>query len=108
MVSDWRTDEEDGSEIPISSHMCSKDEIRELAPPARDAEGQIAQELAAEAPTLHCIDWVNHASDLSIQGSYSTDRYRSVTLTLAPCNYVPEGHEEFYPISEECIKDEKA
>ena len=34
-------------EIPISFHRCSKDEIRELAPPALEAEDFIDYELAS-------------------------------------------------------------
>lgn len=45
MVNDYST--ERVSSIPISFHSCSKDEIRELAPPALEAKDMIEWELAS-------------------------------------------------------------
>ena len=68
IINDYSIDEV--QEIPVSFHECSKEEIRELAPPALDARDTIGKDLAEETTTtsLFCIDWRSHASELNLFG----------------------------------------
>ena len=67
MISDYRLDKY--LETPVSFHKCSKDETRELAPPAFEAKDSIEYELDEQNTSeLFCVDWEKHASELSLLG----------------------------------------
>lgn len=93
---------------PISFHECTEVELKEFATPTHDSKLQLDDIISSETRSLFCLDWDSLDDELKMFGSWSSFNSQGITVLLAPCNFALPGHEDFYPIAEECIKDEQA
>ena len=93
-----------GKEIdnPIMYHECSEEELRVFKNPSNAAKFDI-DEAILEKKNFFCLDWKGDRDKLSIWGSWYNPNYRFISIMLAPCNYVPKGFEDVYPVSDECV-----
>ena len=95
-------------EQAIQFHECTQQDLDKFAPPSRDAEVVLNDIMSSETQTLYCLDWEKEGDDITIWGADTGYEYQRLEITFAPCNFVPYGFEEEYPIPEGCIEDEAA
>ena len=98
----------DYKDTPVMYHTCTETELREIASPTGEAEVVIEDIIATENRHLYCFDWKRDSDKLRVWGNWETYSYQYISVLLVPCNFVPEGYDELYPIADECIRDEKA
>ena len=94
--------------VPIDYHKCSETELRQLAKPTKDTEPMLEALIDSEDRSLFCIDWDDYGDKLALYGSPQSQNYATISIILAPCNFMFPGLEDFYPISDECIRNETA
>ena len=94
---------------PVEFHECSEAELGDFASPKLETETELESIIKSDKRTLFCLDWEDDEKDfLSVWGSYSSYDNQFITVMLVPCNFVPPGLEASYPVSQDCIWDEKA
>ena len=100
----------DGEEygVPVQYHECTEAELRQFATPSKDSVDQLEDMIASESRKLFCLDWEEDGDELSLYGTWAASQYRYISIALTPCNYIPEGFENLYPISDECVRNETA
>ena len=89
-------------------HECSEAELREFAKPTSEAEIEIEDFMASETQTMYCFDWSRDSEKLTVWGVWTSYNYQYISVLLVPCNFVPYGFDDLYPIADECVRDEQA
>ena len=108
IVSNVGEDDGEWVEKPIKFHKCTEAELLEFAPLTPDAQSQLDDITASESRSLFCIDWENVGKEIDLFGYWTNQNHRYLEIILAPCNFVPWGFEDVYPVADECIWDEEA
>ena len=57
---------------------------------------------------MFCLDWKNDADEIEIWGSEADFNFQYIAINITPCNFVPKGYDDLYPVADECIWDETA
>ena len=84
----------------VPYHKCSESEIRNLADPTKDTEAMLEAIIESETRSLYCLDWDKYSNDLSLNGSPESNNYKSISMILAPCNFIFPGIGDEYTIPE--------
>ena len=92
---------------PIMFHECSEDELRGMASPTEDGATQLDGIIGSPDSGMYCFDWKQDGEKLQTWGTWTSFTFQYISVLLVPCNFLFPGHEDAFPIPEECIADEK-
>ena len=92
---------------PIQFHECTEAELREFAPATQDSQGQFEYYVTSVGlEPIFCVDVEKDIENLEMWGSFESNNFQTISINLVPCNFAFPTLEEFYPTSDECVKDE--
>ena len=69
-------------------HECTEEELKQFAPPTRDAEFLLKELQENQDRALFCIDWDKIGDEMVIYGEEHYIDYQIIDIVLVPCHYI--------------------